>query len=119
EVAATDGGIRFGQFGGAQKYEKNLGLFIQLAEEVGRYFDRPFGEFLAVGFVEASATDVAGRRTAVKGLSRSPLSSKEYARRAQTVTYAVGLADPKHYLLLASASSLYALCHLKPAIYLR
>jgi hypothetical protein len=118
DVATTDAVIRFGHFGVARNYEKNFGLFIQLAEEVGQYSDRPFGEFLLVGFVEASATDVAAR-AAVKGLSRSPLSSEEYARRARSVTYAVGLADPMHYRLVASASFLDALRYLKPGIYLR
>jgi hypothetical protein len=113
------GAIRFGHFGVARNYEKNFGLFTRLAEEVQRDCDRPIAEFLAVGFHESSGGDATTPSAWVKGLSRAPLSAEEYTRRAQSVTYAVGLADPSHYRLVASASFLDALCYLKPGIYLR
>jgi hypothetical protein len=111
--------IRFGHFGVARDHEKNFGLFAQLAEEVGRCFDPPLGEFWAVGFLDPSAGNVTAREASVKGLSRAPLSAEEYAWRAQSIAYAVGLANPLHYRLVVNASFLDALCYLKPGIYLR
>jgi hypothetical protein len=115
-ASKPDGVIRFGHFGVARNYEKNFGLFARLAEEVGRYFDQSLAQFLAVGSLDP---DVTSPGTPVMGLSRTPLSAEEYAQRAQSVTYAVGLADPSHYRLVASASFLDALSHVKPGIYFR
>jgi hypothetical protein len=119
DVRRSEAVIRFGHFGVARNHEKNFGLFARLAEEVQRQLDRPLVEFLAVGFAEPSASRMTSPGTSVMGLSQTPLSSEEYARRAQSITYAVGLADPSHYRLVGSTSFLDALCYLKPGIYLR
>jgi hypothetical protein len=111
--------IRFGHFGVARDHEKNFGLFSRLAEEVAPRFTQRLVEFLAVGFREPSPSNVTPPRAWVKGLSRAPLSAEEYGRRAQRVTYAVGLADPMHYRLVVNASFLDAMSYSKPGIYLR
>ena len=110
--------IRFGYFGVGRNAEKGFDQFVRLAKECRQSFSRMNCEFVIVGFLQ-TARGVRVDADVVNGLSCAPLAGDEYARRAQEVTYALGLADPEHYRLVASASFLDALCYMKPGIYLR
>lgn len=118
DVIELEAPIRFGYFGVGHNAQKGFGRFVRLAEEIKRSNYSRESEFVMVGFLRGTA-DGGSHDGAVVGVSHSPLSREEYARRAQGVTYAVGMADPAHYRLVASASFLDALCYVKPGIYLR
>jgi hypothetical protein len=74
-------------------------------------------EFILVGFLRDG--DAQSDYPGVTGLSDRPLTPDEYRRRAASLTYAIGTADPAHYRLVASASFLDALSYGKPGVYLR
>jgi hypothetical protein len=109
--------LRFGYLGVASHgFER----FCRLAAQVTAL--RPAGpyQFLMAGFVnEPHGTCPPGAESVVAGISRTPLSPEEYARRVASLTYAVGTWEPAEYHLTASASFLDAVMEAKPGIYLR
>ena len=109
------GVIRFGYFGSSDR-TKGFDRFFRLASETQQQAHNC--EFVMVGFVYTES-DYLKSRQAIQGVTQSPLSREEYARRAAGITYAVGTSNPEHYRLAASASFLDALAHSKPGIYLR
>lgn len=109
--------VRFGYFGVGRAAEKGFDRFARLAEEVQG--SHQGAEFVMVGFLYANAGVGIDKCAAIRGLSSAPLSAQEYDARARSVTYAVSLADPVHYRLVASASFLDGLRYLKPGIYVR
>jgi hypothetical protein len=113
------GTIRFGFLGVGHTGEKGFGEFVRLAQEITQNPSLPASEFVLVGFLEAGVRSAEGLPAAVRNISSTPLSPDEYDTRAHQLTYAIGIADPDHYRLVASASFLDALRYGKPGIYLR
>jgi hypothetical protein len=111
--------IRFGYFGTANCVTKGFPQFAQLAQEALNTRSLRKAEFLLAGFLQRDESGRAGGYEGIQGLSYEPLPIDEFARRARSVTYAVGLSNPSRYRLVASASFLDALCFAKPGIYLR
>jgi hypothetical protein len=106
------GPIRFGHFG---RGGRNFDMFQRLAEEVGAQY--PKAEFWQIGFNSAGVPASSGQR--VLGISKYPLSTGEYSRRAMEATYAVLTRDPEDYRLSASATFHDSLAYLKPIIGLK
>jgi hypothetical protein len=71
------------------------------------------------GFVDRKGTVVPGDLDLLEGVAYSPLGDDEYAARVSSLTYVVGLGDPRVYQLAISASFLDSLAFIKPGIYLR
>jgi len=113
------GPVRFGYFGTGNSATKGFRQFARLAQETLRTRSPRDAEFLLVGSLQREESGRVGDSESVQGLSYEPLPNDEYARRASSVTYAVGLGSPSYYRLVASASFLDALCFAKPGIYLR
>lgn len=107
--------VRFGYFG-VNSLNKGFDTFFELAEEALRKTSH--SEFTMVGFVRDPA-DCPKYAETIVGVSSTPLSGAEFARRAESLTYAVWCGNPSHYRLTASASFLDALSYVKPGIYLR
>jgi glycosyltransferase involved in cell wall biosynthesis len=106
--------IRFGYFGVGFK---GFDQFAQLAAELKP--SHPQAEFILVGFLN-TPQDPSTYQGHVVGVSTEPLSDEEFARRADSLTYAVWIArDPTHYRLTASVTFLDALSYGKPGIYLK
>ncbi|HEV2176513.1 MAG TPA: hypothetical protein VGW33_04825 [Terriglobia bacterium] len=116
-ITPPDGLIRFGFFGAGRADEKGLDKFFRLAREVNHHELGARGEFVMVGFL--ADVDIATPEGSPVEASRHPLSSEEYSNRARHLTYALGIADPLHYRLVASASFFDGLRYGKPGIYLR
>lgn len=104
--------LRFGYFGVSPK---GFDAFAQLAREI--LTQNAQVEFILVGFLRDG--DAQSDYPGITGLSDKPLTPEEYRRRAATLTYAVGTADPAHYRLVANATFLDALSFGKPGVYLR
>jgi len=119
--ASTNGPpiLRFGYFGTAIDDVKGFRQFVEVAEEASHAGGGVANEFVMVGFLNRRGDPVSMNDQVVKGLSYTALPYVEYTQRAREVTYAVSIADPRHYRLVASASFLDALCYVKPGIYLR
>ncbi len=75
-------------------------------------------EFLLIGFLN-TPVDPKTYQGFVEGVSETPLTPEEFARRSNSMTYAVWTARPTHYRLAASASFIDALSFCKPGIFLR
>lgn len=124
-MAAADTGsvhhqpLRFGFLGVARVDEKRFDTFVRLAQEVARTPSLSESQFDLVGFLGDDARSMDGVAGVIRNASSRPISSDEYAARARQVTYAIGMADPRHYRLVPSASFLDALRYGKPGIYLR
>ena len=119
DSSAPAGPIRFGFLGAARAAEKGADSFFRMAQHVTRKRLHLEGEFVVVGFLADPPETVPDPGGEVRGVSRTPLPLEEYCRRARELTYAVGLADPSHYRLVANASFLDALRFGKPGVYLR
>jgi hypothetical protein len=115
----SDAPIRFGYFGVGRNAERAFNQFVRLAKEVQQEPLEHESEFVMVGHVPTGMGDPPVHPGVVQAASHTPLPVNEYKRRARTVTYAVSLADPAHYRLVASASFLDALSCVKPGIFLR
>jgi hypothetical protein len=111
--------LRFGFLGVARLGEKRFDKFVQLAQEVARISSLAESEFVLVGFLGDDVRAIDGVAEAIRHTSSTPASPEEYDARASELTYVVGMADPGHYRLVASASFLDALRYGKPGIYLR
>ncbi len=109
--------VRFGYIGVSTK--GGFDVFSRLAAEIQREVSQKLGEFVMVGFLKQRGGYPISGQDAVKGVSYTPLSIEEYARRASSLTYAVVMASPKIYNFGASTSFLDALSYVKPGIYLR
>jgi hypothetical protein len=118
-ASASKDRITFGFFGVGHTAEKGLGEFFRLAAEIRRSGFSNRCDFALVGFVTDAGGSLRDLSHAVRGVSPTPLAPAQYAERARDVTYAVGMAEPSHYRLVASASFLDALRYGKPGIYLR
>jgi hypothetical protein len=111
--------VRFGFLGVGRLREKGFDKFVNLAHEVAQTSSLAASEFTLVGFLENKTEWPAGMAGMVRDISYAPLTPDDYCARASQLTYAVGLAEPRHYRLAASASFLDALRYGKPCIYLR
>lgn len=109
--------VRFGYLGVSAT--GRFDVFCRIAAEIQREASPKPCQFVMVGFVNQPGSYPVSDQDAVKGVSYTPLSVEEYARRASSLTYAVGTATPKKYSLVASNSFLDALSYIKPGIYLR
>ena len=109
--------VRFGYLGVSAK--GGFDVFCRLAAEIQREVSQKPCEFVMVGFLNQRGSYPVSGQDAVQGVSYTPLSVEEYARRASSLTYAVVTASPKKYNLGASTSFLDALSYVKPGIYLR
>lgn len=107
--------LRFGYFG-VNSRNKGFDTFFRLACETQRH--TLSSEFIMVGFIRDPG-DCPKYGKDVIGVSSTPLSDEEFARRADSLTYAVWTGNPPHYRLTASASFLDALSYIKPGIYLK
>jgi hypothetical protein len=116
EIAVRPSPVRFGYFGVSGGRGKGFDTFVGLADEFLQEF--PDTRFMMIGHLstEADRTQFGGREEV---FPTSPLSPDEYARRAQQVTYALSVTDPRVYRFGASTSFLDALSSVKPGIYLR
>lgn len=109
--------VRFGYFGVGAK--GGFDVFSRLAAEIQREVSPKLCEFIMVGFLNQRGSYPISDQDAVKGVSYTPLSVEEYARRASSLTYAVATASRKKHNFVASTSFLDALSYVKPGIYLR
>mgnify|MGYP001103939716 CR=1 FL=1 len=112
--ATPSGKIRFGHLGVGNRH-KGFDRFAQLARETQAWAKGV--EFSLVGFVDDA--ECMSYVQWIADVGDRPLSPEVYSDRAARLTYAVWLADPRHYRLAASASFLDALSYGKPGIYLR
>lgn len=107
--------VRFG-FLGVGEGAKGFDRFARLAKGVGAMsLD---AEFVLAGFL-ATKGGVADYSRIIEGIGYKPLSKQEYAARVASLTYAVGLSEPAHYRLAASATFIDAMAFCKPGIYLK
>ena len=109
--------VRFGYLGVSAK--GGFDIFSRLAAEIQREVSQKPCEFVMVGFLNQPGSYPVSDQDAVKGVSYTPLSVEEYARRASSLTYAVVTASRKKHNFVASNSFLDALSYVKPGIYLR
>jgi hypothetical protein len=106
--------LRFGHLG-VGNITKGFGIFARIAKEFANA--TPGAEFTLVGYLSTFREDTD--YSAVTGLVDKPLALDEYARRAESLTYAVNAANPEDYRLAGSSSFIEALFYGKPGIYLR
>lgn len=108
--------VRFGCFG-VVTATKGFTLFDRLARgAAGAVLP---SEWSLVGFVRDEPDLARSYDGPVKGVTAKPLSPSEFRSRAIQVTYAVMVADPEKYRLIASASFLDTLAYVKPVVCLR
>jgi hypothetical protein len=106
--------VRYGYLGVGHK---GFDTFARLATAVLSAADNV--EFTLVGFLN-TPKDPALYTGRVTGIVHEPLSTEEYARRANSLTYSVWVADHlERYRLAASVTFQDALSFIKPGIYLR
>jgi hypothetical protein len=113
-VTADGTRLRFGHLG-VGNITKGFGIFARIAKEFANV--SPGAEFTLVGYLSTFREDTD--YSAVTGIVDEPLPLDEYARRAESLTYAVNAANPQEYKLAGSSSFIEALFYGKPGICLR
>ncbi|NSW56912.1 MAG: hypothetical protein HPY44_12945 [Armatimonadetes bacterium] len=108
--------VRFGFFG-APRPGTGFDIFCRLATDMREYSAEGRCEFVLIGFLNTDVPDYPTQD--VTGVSHQPLTTEEYCRRGDAITYSIWAGSPAKYRFTASASFVDTLSFVKPGVFLR